>query len=107
VDFVSEAAAWLPATDFFVLPSRWEGQPLVLLEAMRAGIPAVTWTTVGAELLPTSGHVASPDDGATRVRMWLETPETASIDIETQRKIAAGHDLIIAISWYHSLYYSY
>ncbi len=107
VDFVSDAAAWLPATDFFVLPSKWEGQPLVLLEAMRAGIPAVTWTTIGAELLPSSAHVASPDDGATRVRMWLETPETASVDTETQRKIAVEHEIGIAISWYQSLYYSY
>ena len=107
VDFVRDAATWLPATDFFVLPSKWEGQPLVLLEAMRAGIPAVTWTTIGAELLPSSVHVVSPDDGAARVRSWMDTPQSAKVEVETQRKIAAGHELNIAISRYHSLYYSY
>jgi glycosyltransferase involved in cell wall biosynthesis len=107
VDFVSDAAAWLPATDFFLLPSKWEGQPLVLLESMRAGIPAVTWTGIGAELLPLSAHVASPEDGADRVRTWIEAPESARALGADLQKIAAGHELSIAISWYQSLYYSY
>jgi glycosyltransferase involved in cell wall biosynthesis len=106
MDFVRDAAAWLPATDFFVLPSKWEGQPLVLLEAMRAGIPAVTWTALGAELLPPAVRFASPDDGAEQVRAWIKEPEKSSIDIEAQRTIAAEHELSIAISWYRSLYYS-
>lgn len=34
--------AWLlAAADVFVLPSRWEGQPLILQEALRAGRPIV------------------------------------------------------------------
>lgn len=107
VAFMPDAAAWLPATDFFILPSKWEGQPLVLLEAMRAGIPAVTWTGIGAELLPLSAHVASPEEGAAHVRSWIEGPESARALGVTLQKIAAGHELSIAISWYQSLYYSY
>ena len=106
VDFVSDAAAWLPATDFFLLPSKWEGQPLVLLESMRAGIPAVTWTGIGAELLPLSAHVASPDEGAARVRTWVEAPESARAFGADLKRIASEHELSIAIFWYQSLYYS-
>ena len=36
-----DVAGLLAAADVFVLPSRWEGQPLVLQEALRAGRPIV------------------------------------------------------------------
>lgn len=38
---------WLPGFDVMALPSRFEGLPLVLLEAMHAGIPVVS-TPVGS-----------------------------------------------------------
>jgi glycosyltransferase involved in cell wall biosynthesis len=36
-----EAARWLPLMDLLVLPSRSEGQGLVVVEAFRAGVPVV------------------------------------------------------------------
>jgi glycosyltransferase involved in cell wall biosynthesis len=41
-----DVPALLAAAAVFVLPSRWEGQPLVLQEALRAGVPVVA-TQVG------------------------------------------------------------
>lgn len=42
----SDADQWLRAAEVFVLPSQWEGQPLVVQEAMAAGTPVVA-TDVG------------------------------------------------------------
>ena len=42
----SDVPRLLGAADVFVLPSRWEGQPLILQEALRAGRPIVA-TAVG------------------------------------------------------------
>ena len=41
----------LTASDLFVLSSRWEGEPLALLEAMAVGRPCVATDTVGAREL--------------------------------------------------------
>jgi glycosyltransferase involved in cell wall biosynthesis len=45
----------LPALDVFALSSRWEGEPIALLEALAAGLPCVATETAGAREILSSG----------------------------------------------------
>jgi glycosyltransferase involved in cell wall biosynthesis len=77
----------MAAADVFVLPSLWEGQPLVLQEALRAGLPIVA-TDVGgvASLLGGAGVLIPPGDPdalASAVARILD-------DAEHARRLAAA-----------------
>jgi glycosyltransferase involved in cell wall biosynthesis len=78
-----DVPALLAAAAVFVLPSVWEGQPLILQEALRAGVPVVA-TRVGgtpeltredAALLVTPGDAARLADA---VRAVLTDPALAA-----------------------------
>ncbi|MDQ2765785.1 MAG: glycosyltransferase [Gemmatimonadota bacterium] len=80
---VPDAARYFAAFDLFILSSRTEGLPMVLLEAMAAGVPIVT-TNVGGipKLLSASeGVLVSPDDPtalASAMRATLDDRAAAS-----------------------------
>jgi starch synthase (maltosyl-transferring) len=60
----SDVGALLRAADLLVLPSRWEGMPNVVLEAMAAGRPVVATAVAGTSELVRSGETG-----------WLVPPE--------------------------------
>ena len=60
---IGNVAQYLKAFDCFVLPSRKEGLPFGLLEAMQAGVPIVASKTGGvSEALGDSGFLVKPGD---------------------------------------------
>jgi glycosyltransferase involved in cell wall biosynthesis len=79
---VPEAAKYFAAFDLFVLSSRTEGLPMVMLEAMAAGIPIVA-TNVGGipDLLsPREGLLVAPENPqalAAAIRATLHDSEAA------------------------------
>jgi glycosyltransferase involved in cell wall biosynthesis len=79
----SDVPALLASAAVFVLPSVWEGQPLILQEALRAGVPIVA-TRVGGTPGLTGEEAAllvPPGDAerlAAAVRAVLTDPELAS-----------------------------
>lgn len=63
VGFVADSRAFLSGVDVFCLPSRWEGLPFALLEAMMTGVACVG-ADVGdvAMAIGRTGRVVPPED---------------------------------------------
>jgi glycosyltransferase involved in cell wall biosynthesis len=86
--------ALLAAATMFVLPSLWEGQPLVLQEALRAGLPVVATRAGGIpDLTGDDAAVLVPPGDAARlaaaVRTVLGDPALAARLRAAARKHAA------------------
>jgi glycosyltransferase involved in cell wall biosynthesis len=91
---VPDAARLLAAFDVLVLSSRTEGTPMILLEAMAAGVPVVSFAVGGVPnvLSDTTGWLVPPGDLAAlqeAVRQALQSePSAASRAAAARRRVA-------------------
>jgi glycosyltransferase involved in cell wall biosynthesis len=107
---VADPRPWYDAADVVVLPSRWEGLPLTLLEALAVGRPVVGSDIAGIaeELPPGAGALVPPrDTGALAVELSrrLRRPDLARAEGEFAARYAAEtadvrrtHDAIARIT---------
>lgn len=84
--------------DLFILPSRNEGMPFTLLEAMAAGIPVVAADAPGvAEALDSGGRIVPRNDHAELARAVLDAiadpAETAARAEMALRRVRDHHDV--------------
>lgn len=76
-----EISELLAASDVFVLPSRWEGLPMALLEGMMAGLPVIAARVEGVEEVVQPGEhgllvpLESPEELAQAILQLLHSPE--------------------------------
>lgn len=75
---------YLASADVFVLPSRWEGLPIALLEAMSAGLPCVATKVEGVDEALVEGEhglfvpVENPETLAQAILQLLRNPQARS-----------------------------
>jgi len=110
--FVPDVAALFPLFDIFALPSMREGLPIVLLEAMRAGIPSIASSVGGIPELLGYGEYgvvvppANPEKLADGLRALLNAPESArSVGQKARRRFEEKYTVSGMARRYLSLYW--
>jgi glycosyltransferase involved in cell wall biosynthesis len=113
--FVADVREALNAADIFVLPSRWEGWPLALAEAMAAGLPCVGTDVPGIHDIVENGRtgllVPSEDptalaqairnltaDAALRNALVAAGREEIRTKYSIQRNVAAHEKLYLEVA---------
>jgi glycosyltransferase involved in cell wall biosynthesis len=100
------------SADLFVLPSLWEGLPLILLEALAAGLPVVGSRIPGIEEVVGSGEVGllcqpgSAEDLARALSALLRDAERRSAMAERARDLALSeYSFAETVARHEELYY--
>ncbi len=95
---VDDVRDWLAAADLVVLPSRWEGLSLAVLEALASGRPVVASDVpgLGEMVAPGTGATVPPDDPgalAAAVADRLNDPARARAEGQAAARAATRFDL--------------
>ena len=107
----ADVPAILNASDLFVLSSRWEGNPMSVMEALAAGLPVVSTAVGGVPKLVQEGAtgllVPSEDAGALAQAMQalVDDPVRRQAMGEAARQHAVAHfDIRHTVRGYEQLY---
>jgi glycosyltransferase involved in cell wall biosynthesis len=106
-----EAVRLFPAFDAFVMSSRTEGTPLVLFEAMSAGVPIVTTAVGGVPDMVGGGQAllvpaADPEALAEAIRRVRDDPEATVQRVHGARIRLADFSVAPWLARYEELYES-
>ncbi len=118
VEFVGvqvDVAAWLRSSDVVVLPSRWEGMPNSLLEAMASGLPCIATRVSGSEELiqhGINGLLVERDDDAGLAQALLSVLQNPVLGgkygcaarLTIEEHYSLDHVMGAYLDLYHSLY---
>lgn len=107
---IPQASRYFAAFDVFALTSRTEGVPIVLFEAVSAGIPVVATKVGGVPEVVTGAdaHLVaseSPMAVAEGIRDVIERPEDAAIRVQSaKQRVASQYDGAKWLIQYDNLY---
>jgi glycosyltransferase involved in cell wall biosynthesis len=107
----ADVADILRASDVFVLSSRWEGNPMSVMEAMAAGLPVVSTAVGGVPELVRDGEtgllVPSEDTGALAqaIQALVDNPaRRQAMGAAARQHAVASFDIRHTVRGYEQLY---
>jgi len=101
----SDVSRFLQAMDVFILPSLWEGLPLVGIEAQTAGLPCIFSDRVSYETAITDQCIFLSLNNNTQ---WIDSIISVNAVRKNNRKeiIDSGYDIFSTTKWLEKFYLS-